>query len=204
MRIVLALTLISWIFFACESSPPPPSQPKERATSNNTKKSPPPNKGIDTLVNGNRYRLEIIEGEQDQLKIEKISQGKSKTISIPAHKDRLFLAAILFEGAQPQFHPLKVFSDQLFAVGTFDQQLQKIWFIRDLPEGLKVEEFDASKDRIENRGRFLIYLPQENIVAIPSIPERKGQQEQTIVRRYRINEDLILSLRPDTVLQPVR
>lgn len=209
MRVIILFCLFSILFFACESTKPKPEQ--EQAEINTTvepkdppKKSKAPNKGLDTLVNGSRYRFEIVEGEKDQLKVEKIKDGQTKSLMIEATQDRLYLSAILFDQKpQPRFGALQVFSDELFAFGTFDQQLQKIWLIRDQPEGLKIEELDANKTPLVSRGRYLIYVPKEEMLALPQIPEQIDGKEQTIVHRYRINnEGYILRLSPDTVSQP--
>lgn len=209
MRVIILFCLFPILFFACESTMPKPEQ--EPSDSNTTveqedSKAKPntPNKGLDTLVNGSRYRFEIIDGEKDQLKVEKIKNGETKSLMIEAPQDRLYLSAILFDQKpRPRFGALQVFSDQLFAFGTFDQQLQKIWMVRDLPEGLKIEELDANKNPLVSRGRYLIYVPEEEILALPQIPEQIAGKQQTIVERYRINkEDYILRLSPDTVSQP--
>jgi hypothetical protein len=192
-------------FTACqrnnkEKNPTIPSTAKKTTTSET---SAAPNKGLDTLVNGSRYRFEIIDGAKDQLKVEKIKNGQSKSLTIEAPKDRLYLSAILFDQQpRPRFSPLQVFSEELFAFGTFDQELQKIWMIRDLAEGLKIEELDANRNAMVNRGRYLIYVPEEEILALPQIPEQIEGTEKTVVHRYRINqENMILRLKPDTVVQ---
>lgn len=205
MRSII-LSLCCCCLLACQnpSEPEVPNpQQEEPSPREQTQVAKAPNKGIDTLIQGNRYRIEIVDGEKDQLKLEKIVNGQSKSLTIEAPKDRLYLSAILFDQKpQPRFAPLHVFSKELFAFGTFDQQLQKVWLVRDFAEGLKIEEFDANQKAIVNRGRYLIYVPEEEILAIPQIPTKIEGQDQTIVHRYKINQDnQILRLRPDTVVQ---
>jgi len=152
------------------------------------------NAGIDTLIGSNHYQVKI---EKDSLWVQK--NNLSLRLALKGQQKKL--AALLFEAPHADFRPIHQFSDSLFVCGSFDGKNQQLHVFREREGQLLAEEKDAAQNPLETLGQYLIYLPSESVLAIPSQPIMSAKP-MVVIRRYKVNElDMLLPLRSDTIYQ---
>lgn len=152
------------------------------------------NAGIDTLIGRNRYQLAI---KGDSLLVQK----NNMSLQLPLKGKKNKLAALLFEAPQPDFRAMHQFSDSLFVCGSFDGKQQKLHIFKEREGQLLALKEDAAQNPLETLGQYLIFLPSESVLAIPSLPIM-GAKPMVVIRRYKVNElDMLLPLRSDTIYQ---
>lgn len=193
-----------FILCSCQNTSQEAKALKQELAQNSSKqqKSPPrlagertaKNPGIDTLIGRNRYQLAI---KKDSLWVQK----NNLSLLLPLKGSQKKLAALLFEAPQPDFRPIHQFSDSLFVCGSFDGKNQQLHIFRERNGQLLNEKKDAAQSPLETLGQYLIFLPSESILAVPSQPIMNAKP-MVIIRRYKVNElDMLLPLRSDTVYQ---
>ncbi|WCL80112.1 hypothetical protein PPO43_08995 [Saprospira sp. CCB-QB6] len=205
---LFARSLFSCFFilalFSCQNRSQEAKALKEELTQDSSyqQKRPPrlagerttKNAGIDTLIGRNRYQLSI---KADSLWVQK--NNLSLRLALKGQQKKL--AALLFEAPQADFRPIHQFSDSLFVCGSFDGKNQQLHVFREREGQLLAEEKDAAQNPLETLGQYLIYLPSESVLAIPSQPIMSAKP-MVVIRRYKVNElDMLLPLRSDTIYQ---